>query len=403
MKRNLTFVLIFLSSLVFAQHQVGHKQLTFTDPARSNRSIPCDVFYPATTAGEDVPMATGQFPLLVFGHGFIMGDPDLYQYLWDAFAVKGYICVFPTTENGSIFPPPNHLEFGLDLSFLSVQVNAENTQSASFFYGKLTGKTAIMGHSMGGKAAFIGVGEGNSEADVIVTMGAAISNPPIGTAVDVLGEYANQVSIPNLVISGEFDCVAAPDDNQKPLYDTCLSACKTHVTILGGGHCYFASQAGSGMMSCESGESCSSSFTIDRPTQNATVLEFLEDYLDYYLKSNSAAGVSFLAYLTSSPKITYNRECGTTWAEQLAKDPGSLTLSPNPATNSLHIDAITEKPGSVTVSIYDVQGKVVMTYIFDNSGYVFSTDIDISQLPTGLYLTIVQSGMNKYTERLVKQ
>jgi predicted dienelactone hydrolase len=48
---------------------VGYRQITFTDPSRSNRSIPTDVYYPATSSGTNAPIASGSFPVLVLGMG----------------------------------------------------------------------------------------------------------------------------------------------------------------------------------------------------------------------------------------------------------------------------------------------------------------------------------------------
>ena len=57
---------------------VGYRQITFTDPSRSNRSIPTDVYYPATSSGTNAPIASGAFPVLVLGHGFVM-DVSAYR------------------------------------------------------------------------------------------------------------------------------------------------------------------------------------------------------------------------------------------------------------------------------------------------------------------------------------
>ena len=59
-------------NLVFAQNfQSGKTSISFTDISR-NRQIPTDIYYPANTAGNNVPIASGntKFPVVVFGHGF---------------------------------------------------------------------------------------------------------------------------------------------------------------------------------------------------------------------------------------------------------------------------------------------------------------------------------------------
>jgi len=38
-------------------YQVGHLTKTFTDAARSNRSVPVEIYYPADVAGDNKPFA----------------------------------------------------------------------------------------------------------------------------------------------------------------------------------------------------------------------------------------------------------------------------------------------------------------------------------------------------------
>src|SRR3989339_244660 len=96
-------VLLFFSFSTFAQtYQLGHKTITYQDSARNNRNIPTELFYPAATAGNDVAILNDQFPIIVFGHGFVMANPDLYDYIWNALIPDGYIIAFPTTESSPI-------------------------------------------------------------------------------------------------------------------------------------------------------------------------------------------------------------------------------------------------------------------------------------------------------------
>ncbi|HRP61621.1 MAG TPA: hypothetical protein PK833_15220, partial [Vicingus sp.] len=41
------FAMMFAATKMFAQHQIGHTQITFTDPARGNRAIQTEIYYPA--------------------------------------------------------------------------------------------------------------------------------------------------------------------------------------------------------------------------------------------------------------------------------------------------------------------------------------------------------------------
>lgn len=399
-KISLFTTLMMFLIFAFGQYQLGHRVVTFKDPARSNRSIETHMYYPATTAGDDVPIAAGTFPVVVFGHGFIMGNPDLYTYLWEGIATKGYIMAFPTTENGSVFPPPNHLEFGKDLAFLVDTILGSNTVSSSFLNGKVTNKAALMGHSMGGKAAWIAT-KLTTKATTIFTIGAAISNPPIGTAVDVLGEYATFTTIPAVSMAAEFDCVAAPADNQKKLYDTCSSSCKYYIEIIGGGHCFFASQEGSGLMSCESGEGSCETFTITREQQNQYVISFLTPWLSFQLKNNAADGIAFRALVASSNLITETHNCPTSGvgvSDQISKT--NIELFPNPSKGSFNLYVGNVNNRKVEVKIFSLTGKTVFSNIY-KAGINNTYSINTEDFNKGIYFVQVNADGNQYVKKLI--
>ena len=105
---------------LFAQ-QVGHTTVTFVDSSRSNRQISTEIYYPAITAGNNTPIAAGTFPVIAFGHGFVM-TWSAYQNFWDLLVPKGYILAFPTTESNF---SPSHSDFGADLNFLISKIQSE--------------------------------------------------------------------------------------------------------------------------------------------------------------------------------------------------------------------------------------------------------------------------------------
>ena len=141
------FILIIASFHLYGQ-QVGHTQITFIDSSRNNRSIPTEIYYPATVAGNNTPIAPGVFPVISFGHGFVM-TWSAYQNFWDDLVPEGYILAFPTTEGGF---SPVHADFGADLKFLvnEIQINGAGASVPASSAGNTS---AIMGHSMGGGIA----------------------------------------------------------------------------------------------------------------------------------------------------------------------------------------------------------------------------------------------------------
>ena len=144
--KALLFLLSILSPILsFAQFSVGERTITFNDPARNNREIECEIYYPATSNGNNAPVANGTFPIIVFGHGFAM-QVGAYPNFWNEYVPQGYIMVFPKTEGGTIFPPPDHAACGADLKCLANQMQIENGNSnpcrmpgTSYVYYKASG------------------------------------------------------------------------------------------------------------------------------------------------------------------------------------------------------------------------------------------------------------------------
>ncbi|NSW45889.1 MAG: proprotein convertase P-domain-containing protein [Bacteroidales bacterium] len=295
MKKSLILITFsFLAVRLLAQtYYVGHKQFNFVDPARS-RTIQTEVYYPATSAGDNTPFASGQFPVLVFGHGFVMSW-DSYQWLWDSLTTKGYIMVFPRTE-GSI--SPSHAEFGTDLKFLNDYVLSEGSNSSSFFYQHILGTSAIMGHSMGRGSSFLAAAN-NTNLTTLVNFAAAETNPSAIAA-------AANVTVPAVVFYGVNDGVAPPANHQIPMYNALASSCKTLIGIVGGGHCYFADYN----FNCSFGEGTTNPQpTISREQQHEIVAQLLIPYLNYMLKGDASAEQIYYQRLNSMNTIVFQRNC----------------------------------------------------------------------------------------------
>lgn len=290
MKRLLFLLLFFWFSIhtFFAQNfPVGHIETHYFDAARSNRDVWTEIYYPATVAGNNTAVATGTFPVIVFGHGFTITWSS-YDYFWNYFVPKGYICVFPRTE-GNL--SPNHGNFGGDLAYLSqLFPNVLNADAASPFYQKVAPKTAIMGHSMGGGASFLGCAN-NSQVTTMVTYAAAVTNPSSVTA-------AANVTCPTLVIAGKEDCVAPIADHQRLMYNgVSNAACKYYVELSGASHCQFTN---GNATTCYFGEGTACigwGPFISLQDQQMRTLALTENWLKYYLKNDCSGWSNFESYI----------------------------------------------------------------------------------------------------------
>ena len=367
MKRILS-ILVFLSFYFcsFAQYPIGHRTITYQDPARSNRSIETEIYYPAISAGDNTDVANGQFPIIAFGHGFVMSVSS-YENIWTALAPLGYIVAMPTTEGGA----PSHADFGMDLAFLITKIKSEGANSSSPFYQKVGETSAVMGHSMGGGSSFLACGN-NTVPTVMVTFAAAVTDPSSVTA-------AANVTIPTLVISGGDDCVAPPNDHQIPMYNALASSCKTYISIANGGHCFFANYN----FACTLGEeSCNpGGVSLTRDQQQATTMSIVIPYLDYFLNGNVASWYSFVDSLNNSSTITFIKNCDIDPAaiDQFDNPYTGMSLYPNPASDMLTV-SFNSKQYAV-IEITDITGKKLTSCEVNDQ----QIKIDIGKLGQGMY------------------
>lgn len=308
--KSLIILLAFSPILSEAQSFLtGTTAITFTDPARSNRQIATDIFYPANTAGSGVPVATGTtaFPAVVFGHGFSLGTAS-YRRLADSLVSYGYVVAMPATETGLA---PSHDNFGKDLAFVADAITALGSNSSSFLYQRISNKAAVSGHSMGGGCSFIGAATGNSSIKALFNFAAAETNPSATAA-------ASLVNVPTLIFSGSSDCIVPPA-TQLAMYNNIPAGCKTYINITGGTHCQIANNNAS----CTFGQLTSgcntSSINVDIFLNKS--LSMLLPFLDYHLKGNCYRGIAFID--------TYNLITGITSKQNTCPPPVCNPLAVN--------------------------------------------------------------------------
>jgi pimeloyl-ACP methyl ester carboxylesterase len=337
--------------------------VTYYDPERGNRSVPTEIYYPADAAGDDVPVASpspGGFPVVSFGHGYSMGW-DLYDYVRDALVPEGYIVAYPSTEQ-VLFP--DHLELGLDLAFVLRELRDEGADPGSSFYGAVAQKSAVMGHSMGGGATFLGAAD-DPTVSAVANLAAAETNPSAIAA-------GASITVPALLFSGVNDCVTPPEDHQEPMYEALSSDCKTRVTLEGASHCQFAEYS----FACQLGEFSCSPPTISRAEQQSLVTTLVVPWLDYALKDDPYGWMEFASLLDSTPDITYEQECVATYvdghpAAGEAKGSELLHLTaafPNPFGGETRVRCLLSRPGRVVARIYTLAGRTVTTLADDHLG-----------------------------------
>jgi len=380
MMRKLLLVLLCFSTVVDAQDfPIGKRTENFTDPTRSNRPVPTEIYYPAISTGINTAIADGEFPLIVFAHGFLMSYTS-YENISDFFVPKGYIVAFCNTENS---PFPSHSNYGLDLKFIAEKlVNELNESAGSFWQNKLSGKKSVMGHSMGGGASMLAA-SGNSIFDLVVGLAPA-ENGSSATS-------AATINAPLLIFAGSEDIITAPATQNFPIYNAAVnSSCRTYINISGGGHCYFANPN----LTCETVEATPS---ISRAQQHAVVEDFSLAYFETFLKNNSSGWHALLDSLNSSNRIESEHSCGLnilSVGQDLSND---FTVFPNPVDNILHIKNAGEQIRAI--SLFDVNGKKHVYSSFTNNEDVYL--LNLSQVISGVYFLRIEDEKGNQTVKKV--
>lgn len=388
MKRLITIALCLFITGAFAQpYAIGHSSVTFVDSARSNRQVPVEVYYPAAAAGNDVPVLAGQFPLISFGHGFVM-DWTAYDNIWQAVVPQGYIMVFPTTESGFA---PVHADFAADLYFVIKKMQRlSSLDASSLFFGHAATTSAIMGHSMGGGCSFLAV-SGDTTITTMVTLAAANTTPSSITA-------AGATTIPSLVIAGANDCVAPPVSNQLPMYDSLASSCKAYFEIIGGGHCFFANNN----FNCSFGEgTCMPTPTITRAEQQDAAQDVMLLWLDHFLKNDQQSWQSLEDTAAISQRYTASVSCALPASIKYMNEPQGLRIYPNPTTGIVVLNLQDLPQDYKALDVYDISGSLQQVEVKERLANE-ELLIDLSGLVPGIYYCRLQTGKQVVWTKLTK-
>lgn len=444
----LGFLLLGLSQLYSQNHSIGHTTINFVDSSRNNRVIQTEIYYPANTQGDNVPALQGSFPVIVFGHGFVMAW-DAYENIWTELVPQGYIIAFPRTE-GNAFST-NHQRFGWDLQFLVTRMQLESADVSSLLYNTMATETALMGHSMGGGASFLAADSlcinGNVNLKTLVGLAPAESTSNGVSSIN----SAKSITVPSVIFSGAQDGVTPPNDHHLPMYDSLNSVCKSFISIIGGAHCYFAEPN----FNCDFGESTSSSgISISRSEQQQTTYDFLNQWLAYTLKGDCNAFDIFNDSLINSNRVVTQQQCYSNLQPTINYTMGQLFssvagvsyqwyLNGNPISGETQISTTPQLQGNYTVEVFFLDGcskisapfsfistaiemseknkiKVypnpakeflvveglqdVLVRLFSYSGkeLIFSINgnkIDISKLPVGMYIINIESKYYKFLKK----
>jgi len=269
---------------IAAPYARGQWNETFNDAVRG-KGVPVEIYYPAVAEAFGAAMAgpaCQQFPVVVLQHGY-QTDISHYEYLRTTLPGRGYILVMIDTYNGIDFDFP---DYGNDGAFMADTMQAEGADPGSLFFGKVSDKTALVGHSMGGGAIVYAAGESANVTTIIGLAPSAIDSNVITAA--------PQVSVPALILAASKDCIVPAGSHAKPIYNGLSSACKYYVEIVNGSHCAYSDNNPN---ICNIGQTlgCLGTSFMSTSAQRSLAMLFIEPWLDAQLMGDAAAQAAFLA------------------------------------------------------------------------------------------------------------
>lgn len=338
---------------------VAEQELSFTDAGLSSPNVTVKIWYPGQSAGNNMPVATGQFPTVAFGHGFNLNYLD-YAQLCGHLASWGYVVMSPDVQNGFSV---SHEEFARELAACLNYMQAEGANAASDFYQHVDTMTGVLGHSMGGGASGL-VPSVFPSIDAVSGLAAAETNP---SAIAALANYAG----PYQIISGSADNTAPESSNQIPMYNAATGQ-KQWVSITGGAHCKFTD----GNTICDL---VSSAGSVTRTFQIYLAKKYSTAFFNYNLKADNDAlpflcGDSLLAdqnrgFLTSQQTFA----CNVGFADAPAPQ-NCWTIGPNPIQEKVQLT------GEGNYAIYNAVGALIFEGNSDKE-----IVLDFSGFPAGIY------------------
>eukprot|EP01084_Bolivina_argentea_P234018 394016_1 len=229
-------IFTYLPFLISGQYLTSTFAITIFNPSYPNHQIPLLVHYPITNEST-------KFPLIVFNHG---GDckNTWYNYVWKNLVPQGYIVAMPNDYHHLL---PNDIEeYAAGQRYTNDYLRIQSETNSSFIlYSKISNRSMASGHSMGGGASFLSLGNYPvSKQTFKYKFNAAFTLSGCGLPWQ---RSLLEQSLMNLtqadyifVMSGTHDCICPPPKDGNAYYNAVpIESCKILGDILNGTHCGF--------------------------------------------------------------------------------------------------------------------------------------------------------------------
>lgn len=81
----------------------------------------------------------------------------------------------------------------------------------------------------------------------------------------------------------------------------------------------------------------------------------------------------------------------------------STTIYPVPSNDIVNVEFYSDAKENISIKVYDVTGQLVFEKNDKKSSSLYKTIIDLTSLPTGVYMAVIGAGDKVYTKKIVKQ
>jgi subtilisin family serine protease len=81
----------------------------------------------------------------------------------------------------------------------------------------------------------------------------------------------------------------------------------------------------------------------------------------------------------------------------------SATIYPVPSNDFVNVEFYSDAKENISIKVYDVTGQLILEKNDKKSSPVYKTVLDISSMPTGVYMAVIGAGDKVYTKKIVKQ
>ena len=134
---------------------------------------------------------------------------------------------------------------------------------------------------------------------------------------------------------------------------------------------------------------------VKRQSENSP-LEY--PHLELFLEPSCDETAGIASRLNASVFFSTN-----TGLRDLSNGSGSLGLFPNPASNQVGVELELTQPNLTRFDIYDMKGQLLSTDQVQLPSGAVKHQLDIANLPNGIYFVQVQSGASRVSQKLLIQ